>query len=73
LDWALHVPELDLAIKCRFAEGQSIQPDVGHGRLKRSDVEHPADEEPVHVPLNDAAVAALRVVQARGDGKGRVF
>jgi integrase len=31
------------------------------------------NEEPVHVPLNDAAVAALRVVQARGDGKGRVF
>ena len=31
------------------------------------------NEEPVHVPLNDAAVAALRVVHARGDGKGRVF
>ena len=31
------------------------------------------NKEPVHVPLNDAAVAALRVVQARGDGRGRVF
>src|ERR1700758_5253591 len=31
------------------------------------------NEEPIHVPLNDAAVAALRVVQARGDAKGRVF
>jgi integrase len=31
------------------------------------------DEEPIHVPLNDAAVAALKVVHARGDGKGRVF
>ncbi len=31
------------------------------------------NEEPVHVPLNVAAVAAFRVVQARGDGKGRVF
>jgi integrase len=38
-----------------------------------SDVEHPADEEPIRVLLNDSAVAALRVVHARGDGKGRVF
>jgi len=31
------------------------------------------NEEPIHVPLNDAAVAALRVVHGRGDGRGRVF
>ena len=31
------------------------------------------NEEPIHVPLNDAAVAALRVVHDRGDGRGRVF
>jgi len=31
------------------------------------------NEEPIHVVLNDAAVAALRVVHARGGGKGRVF
>ena len=31
------------------------------------------NEEPVHVPLNDAAVAALRDVHDRGDGRGRVF
>jgi integrase len=31
------------------------------------------NEEPIHVPLNDAAIAALRVVHDRGDGKGRVF
>ncbi len=31
------------------------------------------NEEPIHVPLNDAAVAALRVVHSRGEGKGRVF
>ena len=29
--------------------------------------------EAIHVPLNDAAVAALRVVHSRGEGKGRVF
>jgi integrase len=31
------------------------------------------NEEPIHVPLNDAAEAALRVVHDRGDGRGRVF
>jgi integrase len=31
------------------------------------------NEEPIHVPLNDAAIAALRVVHDRGDGRGRVF
>ena len=31
------------------------------------------NEEPIHVPLNDAAVAALRVVHSRGDPRGRVF
>lgn len=31
------------------------------------------NEEPIHVPLNDAAVAALRVVHNRGDPRGRVF
>jgi len=30
-------------------------------------------EEAIHVPLNDAAIAALKVVHAQGDGKGRVF
>ena len=27
------------------------------------------DKEPVHVPLNDAAVAALRVAHDRGEGE----
>jgi integrase len=29
--------------------------------------------EPLHVPLNDDAMAALRVVRERGHGRGRVF
>jgi len=31
------------------------------------------NEEPVHAPLNNAAVAALGVVRDRGDSRGRVF
>jgi integrase len=36
-------------------------------------IQRTKNEEPIHVPLNDAAVAALRVVHDRGDGRGRVF
>jgi len=31
------------------------------------------NEDPISVPLNDAAVAALRVTHNRGEGRGRVF
>ena len=31
------------------------------------------NEEPLHVPLNDAAVAALGAFKHRGNGKSRVF
>src|SRR6516225_7496572 len=37
------------------------------------DIPRTKNEEAIHVPLNDAAIAALQVVHARGDGKGRVF
>ncbi len=30
------------------------------------------NEEPLHVPLNEAAIAALKVVFAGGEGTGRV-
>ncbi len=48
---------------------------MGHGRLEGQDAERPADEdrEPIHVPLNDAAVAAVRAAHSRGDERGRVF
>lgn len=48
---------------------------MGHGRLEGQDAERPADEdrEPIHVPLNDAAVAAVRAAHSCGDERGRVF
>src|SRR5256885_11138773 len=41
--------------------------------LFRSNVPRTKNEEPINVPLNDAAVAALRVAHSRGEGRGRVF
>ena len=43
------------------------------GKSRMLNIPRTKNEEPIHVPLNDAAVAALRVVHARGDGSERVF
>jgi integrase len=37
------------------------------------DIPRTKNEEAFHVRLNDTAIAALKVVHARGEGKGRVF
>src|SRR5262249_2206343 len=37
------------------------------------DIPRTKNEEAIHVSLNDAAIAALKVVRARGDREGRVF
>jgi integrase len=73
--WSLHVPELDLAINTGLRKGSqySLTWDMVDFRGRMLNIPRAKNEEPVHVPLNDAAVAALRVVQARGDAKGRVF
>jgi integrase len=49
--------------------------DVEHGRLKGRMLNIPPakNEEPIHVPSINAAVAALRVAHDRGEGRGRVF
>jgi integrase len=73
--WSVHVPELDLAINTGLRKGSqySLTWDMVDFRGRMLNIPRTKNEEPIHVPLNDAAVAALRVVHARGDGKGRVF
>ncbi len=57
------------------SQGQRVRTDVGHGRLqcRMLNIPRTKNEEPIHVPLKDAAVAALRVVHDRGDGRGHTF
>ena len=38
-----------------------------------SNIPRTRNEEPIHVPLNGVAVAALKVVLGRSEGLGRVF
>jgi integrase len=73
--WSLHLPELDLALNTGLRKGSqySLTWDMVDFRSRMLNISRTKNDEPIHVPLNDAAVAALRVVRTRGDGKGRVF
>src|SRR5882724_693257 len=73
--WASHVPELDLAINTGIRKGSqySLTWDMVDFKGRMLNIPRTKNEEPIHVPLNDAAVAALRAVHDRGDGRGRVF
>jgi integrase len=73
--WASHLPELDLAINTGLRKGSQygLTWDMVDWKGRMLNIPRTKNEEPIHVPLNDAAVAALRVVPDRGDGRGRVF
>jgi integrase len=73
--WSSHLPELDLAINTGMRKGSQygLTWDMVDFRGRMLNIPRTKNEEPIHVPLNDAAIAALRVVQDRGDGRGRVF
>jgi integrase len=67
--------ELDLAINTGLRKGSqyALAWDMVDFTGRMLNIPRTKNEEPIHVPLNDAAVAALRVVHERGDGRGRVF
>jgi integrase len=73
--WPLHVAELDLAINTGLRKGSmyGLTWEMVDWSGRMLDIPRTKNEEPIHVPLNDAAIAALRVVHARADGKSRVF
>jgi integrase len=73
--WVSHMPEFDLAINTGLRKGSQYgltweMVDLG-GRMLN--IPRTKNEESLHVPLNDSAVAALKVVLDRGTGRGRVF
>ena len=74
-NWPLHLPESDLAINTGLRKGSqySLTRDMVDFRSRMLNVPRTKNEEPINVPLNDAAVAALRVAHSRGEGRGRVF
>jgi integrase len=73
--WASHLPELDLAINTGLRKGSqySLTCEMVDWKGRMLNIPRTKNEEPIHVPLNDAALTALRVVHGLGDGRGRVF
>jgi integrase len=55
-----------------FAGSSTVDMGMVDSRGRMLNVPRTKNEEPIHVPLNDSAVAALMVVHTRGEGKGRV-
>jgi integrase len=73
--WTSHLPELDLAINTGIRKGSQygLTWDMVDWEGRMLNIPRTKNEEAIHVPLNDAAIAALRVVHEWGDGQGRVF
>ena len=73
--WTSHIPEFELAINTGLRKGSqyNLTWDMVDFRGRMLNIPRTKNEQPIHVPLNEAAVAALRVVHDRGDGKGHVF
>jgi integrase len=73
--WVSHMPEFDLAINTGLRKGSQygLTWDMIDWKGRMLNIPRTKNEEPNHVPLNDAAVAALRVVHDRGEARGRVF
>jgi integrase len=74
-EWAEHESELDLALHTGLRRADMYQrlvwENVNLG-LRVATVPRSKNDAPVHVPLNDDAMRALRVFRSRGDGTGRV-
>src|SRR3981081_2736209 len=73
--WPLHVPELGLAINTGIRKGSQygLTWDMVDWKDRMLNIPRTKNEEPLHVPLNDVAIAALKVVHRRGARRGRVF
>jgi integrase len=74
--WSCHLAEFELALNTGVRKGSQygLTWDMVDWKGRMLNIPQTKNEEPVHVPLlNDAAMAALRVVCAQGDGRGRVF
>jgi len=75
--WPSHVPELDVAINTGIRKGSQYGLTWDMVDWKSRELHIPNTEtkngEPLHVPLNDTAIAAFKVVFEGGNGKGRVF
>lgn len=74
-NWPLHLPELDFAIYTGLRKGSQygLTWDMVEWKCQMLNISRTKNDEAAHVPLIDAALAALKTVFERGDGRGLVF
>ena len=70
-----HMPELDIALNTGLRKGNQyvLTWPVVDWEMRMLHIPRTKNEEALHVPLNEAALAALRVLLSRGDGTECVF
>jgi integrase len=73
--WSWHLPEFDVALNTGIRKGSQygLIWDIIDWKGRMLNIPRTKNEEPAHVPLNEAALAALAVVHRRGAKRGRVF
>lgn len=73
--WPSHIPEFDLAINTGLRKGNQygLTWDMVDWKSRMLNISRTKNDEAMHVPLNDAALAALKTVFKRGRGRRRVF
>jgi integrase len=74
-DYPWHLPEFDLALNTGLRQGSqySLTWSMVDWNSRMVHVPRTKNEEPLHDPLNEAALAALRIVCSRNGTNGRVF
>src|SRR5882762_9275335 len=70
-----HLPEFELAFQTGIRQGTqyNLTWEMIDWQARMSHIPRTKNEELLHIPLNDTALAALRVVRSRDLGNGRVF
>jgi hypothetical protein len=66
--WPFRSPEFDLAINTGLRKGSQygLALDMVDCKARMPNIPRTKNEEPLHVPINDAVLAALKVVRERG-------
>ena len=74
-DYAEHLPELELALSTWLRKGSmySLTWEMLNWNGRMLNIPTSKNEEVLHIPLNNTALAALRTVYQRGEKTGPVF
>jgi integrase len=70
-----HLPEFEVALQTGIRQGTqyNLTWEMVDWQSRMLHIPRTKNEEPLHIPLNDTALAALILVRARGVDNGRVF